>query len=668
MPPQCTILRRALTALVLCAVHTKAFRSPAPRLGGRIKNRAATQWDARRAGSARTDLTVAKVLAGPASEEEVAHAVEALLQPGGADSPLETLFDMDKPLLQEDEADTTIEAVLQGSADAPYDLADAAAEVEETEELIEFTEFAEMELPCLEREILVDGEDLLREVDQDSALWKTLDDLPVLSNPILAAVDPEAAVAEDEDAITRRKVRARALPLFVVWLAAPTLSLIDTAVVGRFARGPAAAAALAPAVSFSDSLAYLMSFLAIVTTSRVAAGVAHHDGRGARLAAREGLVLSLVVGCAMAAVGEFGGAAATLKRVYVTRSTAAVLAPATTYCRIRGIALPLQLAWQTAQAASIARGDSASPLRACAYAAIINVIVDVILVAGLGWGVAGAAAATALATAVGCAAQLRSLARLERTERVAEAVGVEDIEAIPEDPRPTIGGLGRLFVEALPVFLTILSKTVVGVVLVAAVASASLAELAAHQIATGLFLLLSPFADALAAASQSLAPRALRRAKQRPAKVLGTVLMETLFASALGAAMTFSVARFGASLFTSSPEVAAACASLAPAVAASLGVYVTNTAFEGTLFALGHARPIGLLMPFNALLVALALLGKGVRGSPFALQRSWWVFVAYQIFRIPQLAWIARRREEPVAPLGAPDEEEVNSLPVPALA
>jgi len=667
MPPQCTILRRALTALVLCAVHTSAFRSPAPRLG-RIKNRAATQWDARRAGSARTDLTVAKVLAGPASEEEVAHAVEALLQPGGTDSPLETLFDMDKPLLQEDEADTTIEAVLQGSADAPYDLADAAAEVEETEELIELTEFAEMELPCLEREILVDGEDLLREVDQDSALWKTLDDLPVLSNPILAAVDPEAAVAEDEDAITRRKVRARALPLFVVWLAAPTLSLIDTAVVGRFARGPAAAAALAPAVSFSDSLAYLMSFLAIVTTSRVAAGVAHHDGRGARLAAREGLVLSLVVGCAMAAVGEFGGAAATLKRVYVTRSTAAVLAPATTYCRIRGIALPLQLAWQTAQAASIARGDSASPLRACAYAAIINVIVDVILVAGLGWGVAGAAAATALATAVGCAAQLRSLARLERTERVAEAVGVEDIEAIPEDPRPTIGGLGRLFVEALPVFLTILSKTVVGVVLVAAVASASLAELAAHQIATGLFLLLSPFADALAAASQSLAPRALRRAKQRPAKVLGTVLMETLFASALGAAMTFSVARFGASLFTSSPEVAAACASLAPAVAASLGVYVTNTAFEGTLFALGHARPIGLLMPFNALLVALALLGKGVRGSPFALQRSWWVFVAYQIFRIPQLAWIARRREEPVAPLGAPDEEEVNSLPVPALA
>jgi len=212
------------------------------------------------------------------------------------------------------------------------------------------------------------------------------------------------------------------------------------------------------------------------------------------------------------------------------------------------------------------------------------------------------------------------------------------------------------------------SSQVVGVVLVAAVASASLAELAAHQIATGLFLLLSPFADALAAASQSLAPRALRRAKQRPAKVLGTVLMETLFASALGAAMTFSVARFGASLFTSSPEVAAACASLAPAVAASLGVYVTNTAFEGTLFALGHARPIGLLMPFNALLVALALLGKGVRGSPFALQRSWWVFVAYQIFRIPQLAWIARRREEPVAPLGAPDEEEVNSLPVPALA
>ena len=108
-------------------------------------------------------------------------------------------------------------------------------------------------------------------------------------------------------------------------------------------------------MSFSDSLAYLMTFLAIKTTSRVATYVANHDGRGARLAAREGLWLSAIVGSLMALSGELGGAAGTLRSVYVTGRTAAVLAPATTYCRIRGAAMPLQLMWQTAQAASIAR-------------------------------------------------------------------------------------------------------------------------------------------------------------------------------------------------------------------------------------------------------------------------------------------------------------------------
>ena len=109
---------------------------------------------------------------------------------------------------------------------------EAIAEVDERKstEAVE-----EMPLPELEREILVEDDDLLREVDQDDTLWSLVEDLPVVADPILAAVAPDVAVEADEDAITRRKVRMRALPLFVVWLAAPTL-LIDTAVVGRFAK------------------------------------------------------------------------------------------------------------------------------------------------------------------------------------------------------------------------------------------------------------------------------------------------------------------------------------------------------------------------------------------------------------------------------------------------
>ena len=603
--------------------------------------------------------TARNVLADP--PEEVETAIEALLQ-GAAVTTTDTAFEfVDPPAEQHKELETaeaTVEALLQGStSDETIQVYESFEEIAEQDELKAIESVEEMPLPELEREILVDDDDLLREVDQDDTLWSLVEDLPVVADPILAAVAPDVAVEADEDAITRRKVRMRALPLFVVWLAAPTLSLIDTAVVGRFAKGPAAAAALAPAVSFSDSLAYLMTFLAIKTTSRVATYVANHDGRGARLAAREGLWLSAIVGSLMALSGELGGAAGTLRSVYVTGRTAAVLAPATTYCRIRGAAMPLQLMWQTAQAASIARGDATAPLRACGWAALFNVVGDIVLVAGLGLGVAGAALATALSMLVGCAAQLRSLNKLETTERLQEAVFQNDQldpagcdRALEKEARPSLGALCRLFGDALPIFATLFSKTVVGVVLVAAAAGASLAELASHQIANGLFLLFAPFADALSAASQSLAPRALRRAKQRPRVVLSTVLRETGVAATVAFGLTWGLAACGGSLFSANPFVHQTLARLGPWIGASLAVYVLNTVFEGTLFAFGHARPIGALMPFNALAVAVALLSKSVRGTPeTCLIRSWIIFVAYQVWRVPQLALIARMPKDVLA-------------------
>ena len=55
-------------------------------------------------------------------------------------------------------------------------------------------------------------------------------------------------------------------------------------------------------------------------------------------------------------------------------------------------------------------------------------------------------------------------------------------------------------------------------------------------------------------------------------------------------------------------------------------------------------------MPFNALAVAVALLSKSVRGTPeTCLIRSWIVFVAYQVWRVPQLALIARMPKDVLA-------------------
>jgi Na+-driven multidrug efflux pump len=620
-------------------------------------------------GSSDEDLTLEKILQGATPSDEDADedlTLDKILQGASSEEELDTIESVVDEMLDLPSDEPTMGAsdeylqTLQGDSsdeDLPVyesivEIAEATTTIDELDEVPTWNvkEVPEVPLPELEQEILVADEDLLREVDQDSRLWKKIEGLPVVSDPVLASVAPKVAAELDEDAITGRKVRMRALPLFVVWLAAPTLSLIDTAVVGRFAKGATAAAALAPAVSFSDSLAYLMTFLAIKSTSRVATFVSNYDGRGARLATREGLYLSAAMGLTMAIWGEFGGAAATLNKVYITGRTASVLGPATTYCRIRGACMPLQLCWQTAQAASIARGDSASPVKACAWAALFNVVGDIVLVAGLGLGVAGAALATALSMVVGCFTQVRALRKLENAERLAEAVYADDElnpmgcdRALEKEQIPTPKALIRLFLDSLPIFATLLSKTVVSVVLVAAAAGASLAELASHQIALGLFLLLAPFADALSAAAQSLAPRALRRAKQRPRKVLSTVLRETSVASVVACCLTWSLATFGGQLFSTNPFVHSTLASLGPWIGATLGVYIFNTVFEGILFAFGHAKPIGVLMPLNAVAVAVILLSKGVRGTPeMCLIRSWMVYFVYQVCRVPQLALIAR--------------------------
>ena len=494
---------------------------------------------------------------------------------------------------------------------------------------------------ALEAEVL-DGEDMLRVVDEDDALWKTLDELPVVSNPLLAAVAPEEAIARDDDVLTRRKIRATALPLFVVWLAAPTLSLIDTAVVGRFSTGALDVAALAPAVSFADSLSYLMSFLAIVTTNKVAKANAANDLWSSRAAKRDGVAASLGVGCLLALAVHVGMGHAILANVYVSSSTQAVLPLATTYVLLRNVALPFQLAWQTVQAASVARGDCKTPLKATFVAAVVNVVFDVILVAGLGMGVAGAALATALATVAGCVAQVTAMRRLERDEMILEAATLPPSVPPRDESVPDLRSSLKTLADSVPFFLTFAAKTVVGVVLTAAAAGADIAALAAHQVVISLFFLLCPFADALSSAAQSLAPRALSRARQKPKQVLRTVLLEG--AMCAGAAGLFAAASavFAAGVFTADPTVLRGCAMLAPALGLSLAAYIFNTIFEGTLFAFGHARPIGLTMPFNAGAVAFIFLTI-IRSGPNPLLTAWLGFVAYQLVRIPQLAIIARR-------------------------
>ncbi|KAH8061268.1 hypothetical protein JL721_8931 [Aureococcus anophagefferens] len=411
---------------------------------------------------------------------------------------------------------------------------------------------------------------MLRVVDEDDALWKTLDELPVVSNPLLAAVAPEEAIARDDDVLTRRKIRATALPLFVVWLAAPTLSLIDTAVVGRFSTG----------------------------ALDVAKANAANDLWSSRAAKRDGVAASLGVGCLLALAVHVGMGHAILANVYVSSSTRAVLPLATTYVLLRNVALPSSSPGRRCRPRP-SRGDCRTPLKAT-FAAVVNVVFDVILVAGLGMGVAGAALATALATVAGCVAQVTAMRRLERDEMILEAATLPPSVPPRDESVPDLRSSLKTLAESVPFFLTFAAKTVVGVVLTAAAAGADIAALAAHQVVISLFFLLCPFADALSSAAQR--------------DVRG------------GAASSRRARRLRRGRLHGGPDRAAGCAMLAPALGLSLAAYIFNTIFEGTL-PRSPRRPIGLTMPFNAGAVAFIFLNI-IRSGPNPLLTAWLGFVS----------------------------------------
>jgi len=61
----------------------------------------------------------------------------------------------------------------------------------------------------------------------------------------------------------------------ILWLSEPLLSLVDTIFMGQFGT-TAQFAALGPTTMLSDSAIYLLYFLAISTTSRLATAMAQH--------------------------------------------------------------------------------------------------------------------------------------------------------------------------------------------------------------------------------------------------------------------------------------------------------------------------------------------------------------------------------------------------------
>lgn len=194
-------------------------------------------------------------------------------------------------------------------------------------------------------------------------------------------------------------------PIMLGSLMQQLYNTVDTIIVGRY-LGVAALAAVGGSTSTVTTL--LVNFFAGLSAG--AAAVVAQDFGAEDLLRREksvsaALTLGLLSGLLFLVMGE-------LLAGWVLRCMAvpeAVFGPAIWYLRIYMLGMIPFALYNMGSAILNAVGDSGSSFRYLAISCVVNILLDLLFVAGLGFGIGGAAAATCLAQALSTLLILGSL-------------------------------------------------------------------------------------------------------------------------------------------------------------------------------------------------------------------------------------------------------------------
>ncbi len=204
----------------------------------------------------------------------------------------------------------------------------------------------------------------------------------------------------------RRRILALALPATATLVTDPLLGLVDTAIAGRISTTALAALGLSVAILATTSWAF--NFLVYGTTAAVARAIGADDreAAGQRVAHAGALALGigLALGLALLVLAPL--------LVRVLGATGEFAADATTYLRVRAFGVPALLLTYVGNGAFRGVSDTRTPLFISVGANVVNAALDVVLVFGLGFGLAGVAWATVAAEVISALAFLLLLRRL----------------------------------------------------------------------------------------------------------------------------------------------------------------------------------------------------------------------------------------------------------------
>lgn len=425
---------------------------------------------------------------------------------------------------------------------------------------------------------------------------------------------------------TARQISRLAVPAFGALIAEPLFLLADSAIVGHLGVDQLAGVGLASTVL--QTAVGLMVFLAYSTTPAVARLIGAGRRSEGLAVGRDGLWLAAILGVVL---GAFGWVFSS-PLLGVMGASDQVLTYARDYLNVSMAGLPAMLL--VLAATGVLRGlqDTRTPLVVATIGFASNVVLNFVLVYGIGMSVAGAALGTVIAQ-WGMA--------IFYLVMVARAAGEQGVGLRPDWAGVrTVSKVGSwLMVRTLSLRVAILAAVLVAT-------AQGPVNLAAHQLAMTLFTFLAFALDALAIAAQALIGKELGAANAK--QVRGLTITMTRWGLGFGVItgiLLAAVAPFMGYVFTNDADVrqTLTIALLVLAVSQPLAGYVF--VLDGVLIGAGDARYLALagmanLLVFLPLLACVAWIQSGDSAQQFLF--LWLAFsIGYMGARALTLGWRA---------------------------
>jgi len=361
---------------------------------------------------------------------------------------------------------------------------------------------------------------------------------------------------------------AIAMPALMGLLADPLLSMVDTAFVGRSAGGAIDLAALGVCTSIFHMAFTVFRASTIATTSLVGnAGTPEERRQITKIS----LGFAGVMGSLVLLVLRLGGAQ--MLTAMGVSPTSPMYKSACSYLFTRCWAAPAVVGIVVAEGAFRGNGDNKTPLVVASVAALLNLVLDPILMFPLGMGMAGAAAATAISQ---FGAAILYAWRLSKRRLLPQSQdhGIEI----------DVGGVVKSIIGANAAMLTKNFSMLVFYTAATSVATRiGAAHVATHQVCLSLFWLVTMWLDSGGVSAQLLLSKTISEGHNME-KIRSLTKYMIKFALAQGlafSALVFGAGRFIPGAFTQDPTVSRYIAQCLPHLAIQQTIVSLCLVLEG---------------------------------------------------------------------------------------